>query len=235
MAYERVRVENPPSLLSDINILKEMQKGNIIITSFDSQKLNSASYDVSLGDAYYREQRPENGNNIYSPWNEADSEKVWGSTSQHAEVALEFTARTGILLPSDIQPHNRIILISPHETILCHTDEFIGGKYEITSSMHARSSTGRNFIEVCKCAGLGDVGYINRWTMEVTNNSQYWIIPLVVGRRLSQIEFHFVGPTSKDYATAGKYQTSSDVDELMVRWKPEDMLPKMWKDREVKK
>jgi hypothetical protein len=33
----------------------------------------------------------------------------------------------------------------------------------VTTMMKARSSLGRNFIEICKCAGWGDVGYINRW------------------------------------------------------------------------
>lgn len=55
--------------------------------------------------------------------------------------------------------------------------------------MKARSSLGRNFIEICKCAGWGDVGYVNRWTMEITNNSRYYTIPLVVGRRVAQIVF----------------------------------------------
>lgn len=60
--------------------------------------------------------------------------------------------------------------------------------------MKARSSIGRNFIEVCKCAGWGDVGYINRWTMEITNNSSHYAIPLVVGRRIGQIIFFETGP-----------------------------------------
>ena len=38
--------------------------------------------------------------------------------------------------------------------------------------MQARSSLGRSYIEVCKCAGMGDVGFCNRWTMEITNNSR---------------------------------------------------------------
>lgn len=33
------------------------------------------------------------------------------------------------------------------------------------------------------------MGYINRWTMEITNNSQHYSIPLVVGRRIAQIVF----------------------------------------------
>lgn len=58
---------------------------------------------------------------------------------------------------------DRIIWITPGETILAHTNEFIGGCKSVTTMMKARSSLGRNFIEVCKCAGWGDVGYINRW------------------------------------------------------------------------
>ncbi|MCX8513508.1 MAG: hypothetical protein ORN26_00305 [Candidatus Pacebacteria bacterium] len=41
----------------------------------------------------------------------------------------------------------------PGETILAHTNEFIGGRNHITTMMKARSSMGRSFIEVCKCAG----------------------------------------------------------------------------------
>jgi deoxycytidine triphosphate deaminase len=78
---------------------------------------------------------------------------------------------------------------STGETILAHTNEFIGGRETVTTMMKARSSMGRNFIEVCKCAGWGDIGYVNRWTMEITNNSRFYSIPLVVGRRIAQIVF----------------------------------------------
>jgi dCTP deaminase len=103
--------------------------------------------------------------------------------------------------------------------------------------MKARSTMGRNFIEVCKCAGWGDVGYVNRWTMEITNNSKYYSIPLVVGRRIAQIVFFETGEILQDdYAQikTSKYQSSQDVKELKKNWKPEDMLPKLWKDRDIK-
>lgn len=53
-----------------------------------------------------------------------------------------------------------IIWVAPGETILGHTEEFIGGRHNVTTMMKARSSMGRNFIEVCKCAGWGDVGML---------------------------------------------------------------------------
>jgi dCTP deaminase len=103
--------------------------------------------------------------------------------------------------------------------------------------MYARSSLGRNFVEVCKDAGWGDVGYFNRWTMEITNNSQHYSIPLVVGRRIAQIVFYEVEPLcvkKDDYVKeGGKYQHSQDLEELKKSWNPLMMIPKMHLDWEV--
>ena len=128
-----------------------------------------------------------------------------------------------------------LIWISPVESILAHTIEFIGGRTTVTTMMKARSSMGRNFIEVCKCAGWGDIGYVNRWTMEITNNSRNYSIPLVVGRRIAQIVFFDSdGTDGTDYAKGGKYQSSLDVNEVKKMWTPYDMLPRMYLDREIK-
>ena len=95
---------------------------------------------------------------------------------------------------------------------------------------------GRNFIEVCKCAGWGDVGFTNRWTMEITNNSRFYTIPLVVGRRIAQIVFFHVGPVLKnDYTVTGKYQKTADVKKMKKEWNPLSMLPKLYNDREISK
>lgn len=42
------------------------------------------------------------------------------------------------------------LLVRAGETILGHTNEFIGGQGGVTTMMKARSSMGRTFIEVCK-------------------------------------------------------------------------------------
>ncbi len=89
---------------------------------------------------------------------------------------------------------------------------------------------------MCKCAGWGDVGYINRWTMEITNNSSHYYIPLVVGRRIAQIIFYETGPIlSASYHKSGKYQTSGSIRELKKMWSPEQMLPRLYLDRDIKK
>ena len=222
------------STLSDKKILQYLKSKKVIIDPFIKENINTSSVDVTLGEYYFREQSLDVGKAIYSPWSETDVRAVWGKPME-AEKAGIYAKRNGFDLPDGIKKDDRVIWIRPGETILGHTNEFIGGAKEITTMMKARSTLGRNFIEVCKCAGWGDVGYINRWTMEITNNSRHYIIPLVVGRRIAQIVFFEVGEIlSDDYAKSGKYQSSQDLVKLKRDWTPESMLPKMWKDRELK-
>lgn len=163
-------------------------------------------------------------------------EHVWGADKVERAVVAKEAFKKYNFEWDGIHPDDKVIIMRPGETILAHTNEFIGGKDHITTMMKARSSTGRNFIEVCKCAGWGDVGYVNRWTMEITNNSKNYIIPLVVGRRIAQIVFFETGPIrEKDYASSGKYASSTNLSELKKSWKPEMMLPRLWADRDIKK
>ena len=223
------KVENY-STLSDKAILKFRQANEIIIEPFDHRNLKTSSYDVTLGDFYFRENRRNHGSShIYNMYSAADVTRVWGKPRQAQEAS-----QSSLRFPTNIKDDDRVIMIEPGETILAHTNEFIGGVHHITTMMKSRSSLGRNFIEVCKCAGWGDVGYTNRWTLEITNNSRYYTIPLVVGRRIAQIVFFDVGETnSTNYNVAGKYQTVTDTDQLKEMWKPDDMLPKMYMDFET--
>ena len=220
--------------LSDKKILEEKKNGDIVITPFNRDNLNTSSYDVTLGEWYFQEQPPKPFHNVYNIYRESHTKHVWG-TPKKAKKASEVFQKYDFDW-TGIKPNNKVIVLQPGETILGHTREFIGGRDHITTMMQARSSMGRNFIEVCKCAGWGDVGYVNRWTMEITNNSRNYAIPLVVGRRIAQIVFMETGPIlDVHYAEGGKYATSSDLSVLKKQWKPEDMLPKLHKERELKK
>ena len=214
--------------LSDKNIKKEMQSGDIVITPFVETNLNTSSYDVCLGKYYFRENRLEN-KLFYNIYDKDQVEALWGEVKT-ASIAKDIFS----VVPRGINEEEKIILINPGESILGHTIEFIGGKNHITTMMKARSSMGRNFIQVCKCAGWGDVGYTNRWTMEITNSSSNHTIALVVGRRIAQIVFFETGPIeSKDYSAKGKYQTTNDMEKIKAEWNPYSMIPKTYKDSEV--
>lgn len=221
--------------LSDKKILAEKKAGDIIIKPFKIANLSTSSYDVTLGEYYFREQPPAYHKNIYNLFSKKDTDAVWGTSAHKAERADKVLGNFNLDWDG-IKPSDKVILLEPGETILGHTNEFIGGKNHITTMMKARSTLGRNFIEVCKCAGWGDVGYVNRWTMEITNNSRHYLIPLVVGRRIAQIIFLETGEIIEhDYSKSGKYQTSPDLKTLQKNWHPNDMLPKMYKDRDIKK
>lgn len=220
--------------LSDKRILEHKKKGTIVIEPFDRKNLATSSYDVTLGEWYFREQPTKYNHSLYNIWSESHTAHVWGAdTPQRAEKAKEAFKKYNFSWEG-IAPDDRVILLRPGETILGHTNEYIGGRDTVTTMMKARSSLGRNFIEVCKCAGWGDVGYVNRWAMEITNNSNNYIIPLVVGRRIAQIVFFETGPIlASDYTGSGKYQTTTDMKKLKKMWKPEMILPRLYRDREA--
>lgn len=217
--------------LSDASILNAVQDGDIIIEPFDRRNLATSSYDVTLGEYFYRSDNHLGTSQIYNIYNEVHTKDFWGAVQQAAPLET--------LIPGEgmkgLAPDDKVILVRPGETILAHTIEFIGGRNHITTMMKARSSMGRQMIAVCKCAGWGDVGYVNRWTLEITNYSNKYTIPLVAGRRIAQLVFLETGPIlGVDYSVQGKYQTSDVLEDLKKNWKPEDMLPKLYKDRDIK-
>ena len=109
------------------------------------------------------------------------------------------------------------IEIRPGTTILAHTLEVIGAQNGYLAKMYSRSTVARSGLSVCRCAGVGDVGYINRWTMEISNHTQT-VIWVPVNFRICQLTFEYVGEALKAYH--GKYgKPGSD-------WTPQDMLPK---------
>lgn len=221
--------------LSDRRILEHMKKGTVVIEPFKRENLATSSYDVTLGEWYFREQRPDQFRNLFNIYSKSDTALVWDTKPERAKPAREALAGVNVSWEG-IDPEDRVILIEPGETILAHTEEFIGGRREVTTMMKARSSLGRNFIAVCKCAGWGDVGYVNRWTMEISNHSRHYIIPLVVGRRIGQLVFFETGPIlENNYVKKGKYQSSDSLAEVKKGWKPELMLPRLYLDRDIKK
>jgi len=227
-------------VLSKPQILRHKKAGNIIIEPFNTANLSNTSYDVRLGKHFFRQREVKKIQTI-NPFHEKSMRKMY---DKH-EIAIPIKKIKSELNPfHNLKDTDLVILISPNETILAHTVEFIGGKNGIpeknlgavTTEMRARSSVGRIGIAVCKCAGWGDIGYVNRWTMEITNFSNN-TIPLPLGFRIGQIIFHDTEPVEeKDHyyrKVGGKYQSAGEINQLKKKWKPEDMLPKLYKDPDL--
>jgi deoxycytidine triphosphate deaminase len=98
--------------------------------------------------------------------------------------------------------------------------------------MQSRSTWGRNGVAVCFDAGWGDPGYVNRWTLEIYNLNKHHSIVLPVGERIAQLVFFHTGEVRGSYENlSGKYSLSTNIDELVKNWHPEQMLPRSYKDK----
>jgi dCTP deaminase len=210
------------SLLTDNAIVRHRELGNIVIEPFDPKHLGTTSYDVCLGDAYFRESKNVE---IFNPRSKASVLEAWQGPFYATPLQKELTLE-------NISSTDKVIWLEPGESILAHTNEFIGSRRKINTTMQARSSIGRSFLVVCRCAGFGDIGYHNRWTMEIVNCSRYHTIPLVVGQRIAQIVFNETEGTAKCYSTDGKYQSLDDLEIMKAQWKPDMMLPRIYMDFE---
>jgi len=90
---------------------------------------------------------------------------------------------------------------------------YLGSTVELTDTPHhlpyvdGRSSTGRLGISVHVTAGRGDVGFVGRWTLEIT---VVHAVRVYAGMRIAQITFHEVRGDIQPYA--GRYQNATGVE-----------------------
>jgi deoxycytidine triphosphate deaminase len=216
---------------SNIQIKKAIQAKHIVFHPYVEEHIAGSSVDVTLGNWYYRTERPSEGG-FYNPFDEKAVGQYFGEV-QKAVIHEDWAKKHGRRLFVNVPAKQPIIVLRPHERILAHTHEFIGIKAPGTSTMQARSTWGRNGVAVCLDAGWGDPGYINRWTMEIYNMNQHESVVLPVGERIAQVVFYETGPVDSEYKKlSGKYQTgdSEKIEDIIKDWHPSQMLPRAHKD-----
>lgn len=215
-------------LLTGPEIVRARHQGEILISPFDERNVGSSQYDVTLGPYFWR---PWRRPGLFNPFDPACRDMF----VLHKAIRMEEYEQWGEdLRLVGVSSDDLVYMLGPGEVVLGHTRELIGSACDtITTEMKSRSSTGRSFLEFCRCAGMGDHGYHNRWTLEIQNNSRDFTIPLVVGRRYAQILFHRTEPVGQERMYRGKYQAAQMTpEEMEASWSPEQMLPQMWRDRE---
>lgn len=214
------------AILSDTEILQELGK-NVIIHPFNRLQLQPASYDITLGKFFYRFNpncklkyfHPENAKHDIEYWGVIpDKSKNYGALEATEIKTIEEAELYGVNIG------DFAIILQPNELILGRTREFIGSKGNIRPDIGARSTMGRSGITICCCAGQGDNGYYNIWTLEIKNNLN---IPnvLVVGQRVGQVKWTRTGPVQTSYNKKGNYQTEDSLEELIKNDSPLNMIP----------
>lgn len=220
------------SVYSNKQIKEAVKSGHIVFYPYQESHIAGSSVDVTLGNWYYRTEKPSEGG-FYNPFDQKSVLNYFSGVLK-AEKHSVWAKKHGKTLFNNIPANHPIIVLRPHERILAHTHEFIGIKAPGTSTMQARSTWGRNGIAVCLDAGWGDPGYINRWTMEIYNMNQHESVVLPVGERIAQVVFYETGPVDLEYKKlSGKYQTdeSAKLENIIKAWEPSQMLPKGYKDK----
>ncbi|MBI3984042.1 deoxycytidine triphosphate deaminase [Candidatus Microgenomates bacterium] len=214
---------------SNRDIKQGVADGRIVIHPYVKEHVKGSSYDVTIGEWFYRTERSET-RHVYNPFDPKEVSRYFGKP-QRAIKHSDWCRKHDRKLFANIPPGHPIIVLGPDERILAHTHEFIGINPPGTTELRARSSWGRNGVAACFDAGWGDPGYINRWTMEVYNLNQHEAVVIPVGERIAQMVFHHTGEVDNEYGAGGKYQVGGKLKELIRQWKPEDMLPKAYKDQ----
>lgn len=198
-------------VLINNQILAAFQSGEIVCVPPDAMaKVNNASVDVHLGAWVARTARRN------SRWhlNEANAEDEFVVTNLDKDLYMK-----------------GVLELLPGERVLAHTHEFIGTRSRLLPEMRAKSTFARWGLTVCACAGWGDVGFHNRWAMEIKNLNAHETIKVEVGTAIAQIVFHETETVPEDqrYGVIGNYQKGDDLEAMVRDWKPQSILPKKLK------
>lgn len=255
-------------------IIEAIKTGDIIIHPFNPENLGTNSYDVCVGKYYWTQSitdelgvsakgykklglnykcsnllmQKNKTRTLHDPYDVSKIRSRWTlkkaiSVRAYADDLSQIMSQYSLDL--HLRNNSKIIIVNPGDHILGHTQEYIGGKNNIFATLASRSSTRREGEEVCRDAGIGDIGYRTRWTLEIGNSTDLPII-LVVGNRYGQILFNkcvdvemevnsddkYVSYGSKD-TNDTKYQTNGDVETNKLTWHPYKLLPKKYMDREM--
>jgi deoxycytidine triphosphate deaminase len=223
---------------SNTEINAAIKDGTIVCVPFNPKHVSEASLDFTLGHYFYK-QEYEGQSRVYNPFDKSDVDRYFKGPLE-AIPHKEWCEKNGYELFANIPEDHPIIVLRPGERILAHTHEFVGIRaHGGASEVKSRSSWGRNGVAVCFDAGWIDPGYINRITLEIYNLNQHESVVLPVGERIGQLVFQHTGPVDGDYSDgrkgmSGKYQHTSNLEELIRTWTPDMMLPRAYKDKRVK-
>ncbi len=165
--------------LSDRDIQKAVKNGDIVIRDFDKDRLQPASYDVLLGNAFQVTDHHE---------------------MQAIDPANKIFPKTREIIKGD----DEVFVLHPREMVLGTLKDFVGSqKYLIQIS--GKSSLARIGLVVHNTAGIINPGHFLHMTLELANFSSLPII-LRPGMAIAQFTFSKLSsPVKQDYSETGRF------------------------------
>jgi dCTP deaminase len=158
------------------DIIAGIESGKIVADGVDRENIGANSIDVTLGDKLF---------------------EVCTNSFSRAYDCIDMQ-NPAVLL--DVNMQNGEWLLRPGRLYLGTTAETVGSDYYVPI-MHGRSTPARSGFSPIVSAGYGDVGFIGKWTLEITTHAH----PVVIrpGDRIAQIEFQEVTDNSRLYSAKG--------------------------------
>jgi len=172
----------PAGILSNQEIWRELQNGDLEIDPLQADQIQPASVDLRLSNEFKRYRKPDDD-----------------------PTSCCIDSKDGVPenLHQDITAGN--IVIQPGDFILASTVESLCLPPELYAEVKGRSSFGRLAVEVHKTAGVIDPGWEGDITLEITNDMPY-PVRLHSGQRICQITIHRMNKPA-DPAYGEKYDS----------------------------
>ena len=174
-------------ILSDKEILAEIEKGTIVIDPYDRSRLGTNSYDVRLG-------------KYLSKYND----EILDAKKHNQITTFEIPEKGYILLP------NTLYLGVTEEYTETHAHvPFLEGK----------SSVGRLGIDIHATAGKGDVGFCNKWTLEISVSQPVRVYHNMPIGQLIYFDVHGDIENLYNKKSSAKYNDVTDFPVESMMWK----------------
>lgn len=164
------------AILTSNEILKRMDKGDIVISPFNKEQLNPNSYNVTLGDTLL----------VYS---NALNNKI---LDPHFDKTLK---------TRKIKIPEKGFILRPNTLYLASINEYTE-TYNLVPKIEGRSSIGRLGLFIHVTAGYGDIGYKGNFTLELMCIHPVKIYP---NMKIAQISYNTIEGKATD-SYNGKYQ-----------------------------
>ncbi|TVQ98686.1 MAG: hypothetical protein EA398_13175 [Deltaproteobacteria bacterium] len=202
------------------DILRKREDGHIVIEPFEEGLVGINSVDVRLGADLFR-LRNDGFRDLYS-----DRPEQWEKVE--TVPAGRIRERHPSFVAPTLHDDDPCFILDSGGFYLATTLEAIGARaleggaedgQAIVPEMKARSTVGRQGLTVALCAGLGDVGYVSRWALEV-RVVDCGAVAVAVGTPIAQVVFHYATPTHAAYDGASRYQHAG-----AVRFLPKPLKP----------
>jgi dCTP deaminase len=165
--------------LSDRDIVKAIESGDVVLRDFDRKRIQPASYDVLLGNKFV-------------------------VTDQHTTEFIDpvkgLFANTHEVEVKD----GEYFVLHPRTTVLGMVRDFVGSKKYLIQ-LSGKSSLARIGLVVHNTAGIVNPGHFLNITLELSNLN---IVPIVLrpGMPIAQLTFsELSSPVSTDYEKTGRF------------------------------